>query len=154
MKVHRLNKKQKIPMNILDVFDFFSSPENLSKITPTRLGFNIMTPRPIEMKEGQLIDYTIKILAVPIRWTSMITSYDPPHMFVDQQIKGPYSMWHHTHTFKQLDANHTEVEDEILYAMPLGFVGDMVHSVYVKKDLESIFRYRETTIGKLLVGQV
>ena len=152
MKVHRLNKKQKISMNILDVFDFFSSPENLSKITPKRLGFNIMTPRPIEMKEGQLIDYTIKILAVPIRWTSMITSYDPPHMFVDQQIKGPYSMWHHTHRFKELDANHTEVEDEILYAMPLGFVGDMVHSVYVKKDLESIFRYRETTIGKLLVG--
>ena len=149
MKVHRLNKKQKISKNISEVFDFFSRPENLSKITPKILGFNIMTPSPIKMKEGQLIDYTINILIFPIRWTTMITEYDPPHRFVDQQIKGPYSMWHHTHTFKEVDKNETLIEDVILYTMPLGPVGNIVHSLYVRRDLENIFRYRKKTINEI-----
>jgi len=149
MKVHRLNKKQKISKNISEVFDFFSRPENLARITPKRLGFNIMTPSPIKMKEGQLIDYTINILAVPIRWTTMITEYEPPFRFVDQQIKGPYSMWHHTHTFKEVDKNETLIEDLILYTMPLGPVGNAIRNLYVKRDLENIFKYREKTINEI-----
>ena len=149
MKVFKLNKKQKISKNISEVFDFFSKPENLSEITPKRLGFNIMTPSPIEMKEGQLIDYTINILSLPVRWTTIITKYAPPNLFIDQQLKGPYSMWHHTHTFEEIGMNETLIEDTILYAMPFGFIGDLAHFLYVKRDLENIFRYREETIKKV-----
>ena len=149
MKVFKLNKKQKISKNISEVFDFFSKPENLSEITPKRLGFNIMTPSPIEMKEGQLIDYTINILSFPVRWTTIITKYAPPNLFIDQQLKGPYSMWHHTHTFEEIGMNETLIEDTILYAMPFGFIGDLAHFLYVKRDLENIFRYREETIKKV-----
>ena len=103
MKVYKLKFKQVINSSLDDVFSFFSNPENLSKITPEKLGFNILTPTPIKMKEGQLIDYSIKLLGKKIRWRTMITEYIPKVKFVDQQLKGPYSMWHHTHEYSELD---------------------------------------------------
>ena len=104
MKVNKIEYKQKIyNHSIDDVFSFFSKPENLSKITPSRLGFYIKTPSPIVMKSGQLIDYIIKIVGLPIHWRTLITEYQSPHLFVDQQIKGPYSLWHHKHLFKEIE---------------------------------------------------
>ena len=149
MKLYTLRKKQKISKNISVVFDFFSKPENLSVITPPNMGFNILTPSPIEMKEGALIDYTVKILGFPIRWRTLITKYDSPNIFIDQQLKGPYSIWHHTHTFKKIDENETLIEDCVIYGVPFGLIGRLIHFLYIKRDLNKIFSYRSKKISKL-----
>ena len=146
MIIHTLKKEQKISKNILEVFDFFSRPENLSIITPPKMKFNIMTPSPIEMKDGALIDYTVKILGFPIKWRTLITKYDPPNIFIDQQLKGPYSLWHHTHTFKKINDNETLIGDTVIYVVPFSFIGSIVHSIYISRDLEKIFSYREKKI--------
>ena len=149
MKLHTLKKEQKISRNILDVFEFFSKPENLSIITPKKMDFKILTPSPIEMKEGALIDYTVKIKTFPVRWRTLITKYDPPHVFIDQQLKGPYSIWHHTHTFEKINDKETLISDIIKYGLPFSFIGSMVNSLYVKKDLENIFSYRFEKIREI-----
>jgi len=150
LKVYTFKKEQKISKNILEVFDFFSRPENLAAITPPKMKFQILTPSPIEMKEGALIDYTVRILGFPIRWRTLITKYDPPNMFVDQQLKGPYSIWHHTHTFTKISDNETLIRDIVAYSIPFGLIGRIVHSLYIKKDLEKIFLYRKNKISDLL----
>ena len=148
MKVYKLEYRQLINKNINEVFDFFSNPENLSLITPKQLDFNILTPSPIEMKEGQLIDYTIKIFRKKIRWSTIITKYDAHKMFIDQQLKGPYSMWHHTHIFKDLNGK-VEMTDKIIYVMPFGIIGRIVNFMLVQKDLNSIFSFRKDVINKI-----
>ncbi len=148
MKVYKLKFKQVINSSLDDVFSFFSNPENLSKITPEKLGFNILTPTPIKMKEGQLIDYSIKLLGKKIRWRTMITEYIPKVKFVDQQLKGPYSMWHHTHEFRDLDGK-VEMTDEIYYVMPFGILGRLVNFLFVSRDLNNIFKHRVEIINKI-----
>ena len=148
MKVYKLKFKQVINSSLDDVFSFFSNPENLSKITPKKLGFNILTPTPIKMKEGQLIDYSIKLLGKKIRWRTMITEYIPKVKFVDQQLKGPYSMWHHTHEFRDVDGK-VEMTDEIYYVMPFGILGRLVNFLFVSRDLNNIFKYRVEIINKI-----
>tara|TARA_B000000441_G_C21709195_1_gene331311 strand:- start:362 stop:832 length:471 start_codon:yes stop_codon:yes gene_type:complete len=148
MKVYKLKFKQVINSSLDDVFSFFSNPENLSKITPEKLGFNILTPTPIKMKEGQLIDYSIKLLGKKIRWRTMITEYIPKVKFVDQQLKGPYSMWHHTHEFRDLDGK-VEMTDEIYYVMPFGLLGRLVNFLFVSRDLNNIFKHRVEIINKI-----
>ena len=145
MKVYKLEFKQIINKDIDTVFPFFSKPENLSTITPEKLDFTILTPNPIVMKEGQLIDYTIRILGKKIRWRTIITEFSPPEMFVDQQLKGPYSMWHHTHIFNKIDGG-VEIIDRISYAVPFGFIGQIVNYFFIKNDLKKIFRYRYKVI--------
>ena len=149
MKLYTFKKEQKISKSIIDVFDFFSKPENLSVITPNKMDFRILTPSPIEMKEGTLIDYTVKIMSFPIRWRTLITKYDPPNTFIDQQLKGPYSMWHHTHLFEKINDNETLIKDIILYAVPFSFIGSITHSLYIKRDLENIFDYRSQEIKRI-----
>ena len=149
MKLYTFKKEQKISKSIIDVFDFFSKPENLSVITPNKMDFRILTPSPIEMKEGTLIDYTVKIMSFPIRWRTLITKYDPPNTFIDQQLKGPYSMWHHTHLFEKINDNETLIKDIILYAVPFSFIGSITHSLYIKRDLENIFDYRSKEIKRI-----
>ena len=150
MKVYTLKREQIISKNILDVFDFFSRPENLAKITPPKMKFKILTPTPIEMKEGALIDYTVRVLGIPIRWRTLITKYQPPNIFIDQQLKGPYSLWHHTHTFEQISQNETLIKDIVIYTIPFGFIGRIVHFLYIKKDLDKIFNFRKDKIADLL----
>ena len=149
MKLYTFKKEQKISKSIIDVFDFFSKPENLSVITPNKMDFKILTPSPIEMKEGTLIDYTVKIMSFPIRWRTLITKYDPPNMFIDQQLKGPYSMWHHVHLFEKINDNETLIKDIIVYAVPFSFIGSITHSLYIKRDLENIFDYRSQKIKRI-----
>ncbi len=146
MKVYTLNKSQEISRGITDVFDFFSKPENLCDITPKRMNFNILTPSPIKMKKGALIDYTINIMFISMRWRTLITKYDPPYLFIDEQLKGPYPKWHHTHTFTKINENETLIKDTVLYSVPLGFIGRVVHWIYIKRDLKKIFSYRKKRI--------
>tara|TARA_B100001750_G_C15001021_1_gene347409 strand:- start:36 stop:503 length:468 start_codon:yes stop_codon:yes gene_type:complete len=152
MKIYSLKYKQIIKKDINEVFTFFSNPENLKKITPQKLDFKILTPKPIKMKEGQLIDYTIKILGKKIRWRTIITDYNPPKMFIDQQLLGPYSMWHHRHEFNIVD-NGVEIIDKIDYVVPYGILGRIVNFCFIKSDLDRIFHYRYEVINKYFNGE-
>lgn len=151
MKVYELNLTQRIDAPLERVFDFFSKPENLAEITPSKLGFNILTPSPILMKKGTLIDYTIRLVGFRVRWRTLITFYDPPKKFIDEQIKGPYSFWHHTHTFKAINGG-VEMKDIVRYVIPFGVLGRLLHFLWIKNDLKKIFDYRKQVINKVLVN--
>jgi len=148
MKVHTLKRTQRFPYLIDQVFSFFQMPENLSLITPPSLDFKILTPSPIVMHQGVLIDYTIRWLTIPIHWTTLVTTYDPPHRFVDEQLRGPYALWHHTHTFEEKDG-WTEMTDEVRYALPLGGLGAFVRWAMVRHQLDEIFDHRSRVIGQV-----
>ena len=142
---YELKRNQFIPQPIGQVFSFFSKPENLEIITPQNLHFSILTPIPIDMKTGQVIDYLIRLKGIGIRWSSRISSYDPPNSFVDEQIRGPFSNWIHSHRFKEVNGG-TIIVDHVEYSMPLGFIGEIANYIFVEKDLGYIFDYREKTI--------
>ena len=149
MRIYELNKTQFINQPIDVVFDFFSKPENLALITPLKLAFKILTPTPITINRGTLIDYTISFMRLPVHWRTLITKYNPPYEFVDEQIKGPYFFWHHTHTFKAVNGG-SEIKDKVRYSIPMGYLGQLIHKIWIKKYLEKIFEYRKKVIDKLL----
>ena len=149
MKTYSLKFEQHIDLPVGDVFNFFSKPENLSLITPARLKFDILTPTPLKMKEGQLVDYSLRIMyIIKLHWRTLITHYEKPYKFVDQQLKGPYTLWHHTHTFEEKDGG-TLIRDELKYAIPFGILGRIVHALYVKYDIRSIFKYRQKILDDI-----
>ena len=127
------------------VFPFFADAGNLELITPPELGFNIITPSPIEMMKGTLIDYRLTMLGLPIKWRTEITEWDPPYRFVDIQIRGPYSQWIHTHTFTEIEPSKTLIEDEVRYRLPLEPLGDLVHFL-IERELERIFEFRRLSV--------
>ena len=145
MKTFEINMKQYINKPLEVVFEFFSKPENLEMITPKSLSFNILTPTPIKMGKGSLIDYTIRLFGIPIHWRTLISDYEPPFRFVDQQIKGPYTFWHHTHMFQAVEGG-VEIIDKVKYSLPLGWLGTLAHAIWVRKDLEKIFKHRKNVI--------
>jgi hypothetical protein len=148
MKLYTLDSIQFINKPIEDVFEFFSNPDNLSVITPPKLGFKILTPTPIKMSVGCLIDYKIYLMGIPIHWRTLITNFDPPHTFIDQQIKGPYTIWHHTHTFQKVDGG-VEIKDRVVYSIPFSILGRILNFLWIRKDLENIFNYRKKVIDEL-----
>lgn len=148
MKLYTLDSIQFINKPIEDVFEFFSNPDNLSVITPPKLGFKILTPTPIKMSIGRLIDYKIYLMGIPIHWRTLITDFDPPHTFIDQQIKGPYTIWHHTHTFQKVDGG-VEIKDRVVYSIPFSILGRILNFLWIRKDLENIFNYRKKVIDEL-----
>lgn len=127
------------------VFKFFSRPENLALITPPNLGFTIRTPDPIEMSVGLQIQYSIRLAGLRTGWTSVITEFDAPHRFVDEQLRGPYRLWRHRHTFEAVEGG-TLVRDEVEYALPLGWLGRLAHPVFVRSQLRKIFAYRRAVV--------
>jgi ligand-binding SRPBCC domain-containing protein len=141
-------RKQYIPRPLEEVFAFFAKPENLSLLTPRELGFQIITPSPIEMRRGALIDYTIRLFGLRKRWTTRITSFHPPYQFVDEQLRGPYASWHHTHLFTA-SGQGTLITDTIEYSLAYGWLGEAAHNLVVQKQLEGIFRYRELAIERI-----
>ena len=132
-----------IPENRDKVFSFFSKAENLEILTPKWLNFRIITPLPIEMKEGALIDYKLKLFGIPFHWQTRITVWDPPNRFVDEQIKGPYSKWNHEHLFVP-EGNRTQMRDHVSYAIPV--FSSLLHKLFIRKNVERIFRYRQEKI--------
>ena len=148
MKVYSLIKQQRVPRSLSEVFAFFEDPTNLDRLTPADLDFQILTPQPIAMQPGTLIDYTIKILGVRVRWRTLVTAYEPPSKFVDEQLRGPYDFWHHTHSFTA-NGNGTLIEDRVCYALPLGLLGRLAHALFVRRQLEAIFAYRAEIIAEL-----
>lgn len=141
----RLSTELQVSRSTEEVFDFFSDPKNLEKLTPTFLKFKINNQNAINMKTGELIDYELRVRGLPLRWTSIISTWDPPYCFVDEQIKGPYRYWIHKHTFEK-SGNYTIIRDFVRYQV---FGGKLVHELFVKKDLYKIFSYREKTLKKI-----
>ncbi len=153
MAIHTLKRKQSFAYPIGDVFRFFQSPENLARITPPWLSFRVLTPPPVEMKQGALIDYTIQWMGISVRWKTMITEYAPPYRFVDQQMRGPYSLWHHTHMFVERE-DGTDMTDEVQYVLPLGVLGNLAHVFLVRRQLENIFSYRAKAIAEIFPSRI
>ena len=148
MKVYKIETSQYIKRSLAEVFDYFSRPENLAEITPSELNFRILTPQPLEMKQGTIIDYTIKLFKIPIHWRTLITVFEPPYRFVDEQIKGPYKLWHHTHIFKEITGG-VEIHDSVSYSIPFGLLGRLLHAVWIRRDLERIFEHRKNVIDQI-----
>lgn len=127
-----------LPRPIDEVFAFFADAYRLEDITPPWLHFHVLTPKPIPMFAGAKIDYRLRLHGVPLKWRTEISVWDPPHRFVDRQLIGPYRLWHHEHTFESRDAG-TLVRDEVKY---ISRGGPIIHSLFVRRDLEKIFGYR------------
>jgi ligand-binding SRPBCC domain-containing protein len=147
MTPHLFVRRLWLPHPPEEVFFFFSRPENLERLTPPSLGFRILTPS-IVMRRGALMDYSIRLLGLPVRWTALIDDYDPPRGFSDVQLRGPYSYWHHTHRFKAKGGG-TIMTDEVRYLLPLEPLGRLALPV-VAWQLDRIFRYRSDAIRAVL----
>ncbi|RKU25772.1 CDP-paratose 2-epimerase [Candidatus Poribacteria bacterium] len=145
MKTFRFITHQTIEQPIAQVFAFFSDAHNLAEITPPWLRFEVLTPAPIAMQVGTRIDYRLRIRGIPISWQSEITAWVPPRYFMDEQRRGPYRLWRHTHTFEETAAG-TVVGDEVEYAV---WGSSVVNTLFVRRDIEKIFAYRAERLDAL-----
>lgn len=141
--VYQLKAEQWLPRSLDEVFGFFADAYRLQDLTPPFLNFQVLTPRPVEMFPGATIDYRLTLHGVPIRWRSEISEWQPPDRFVDRQLKGPYRLWHHLHTFEAKDEG-TLVRDVVDYAVP---GGALIHWLMVRRDLMRIFQYRQEQLA-------
>jgi ligand-binding SRPBCC domain-containing protein len=144
-----LERAQRIPRPIDEVFAYFGNAQNLEALTPPWLGFRILSPLPIVMAAGTHIVYRIRWHYWPVRWVTEIQSWHPPSRFVDVQLRGPYRRWHHTHTFEAV-AGGTLMRDVVQYELPFGLLGRLMHGCLVRADLKAIFDYRARRVADLL----
>ena len=146
---YELHRKIIIDASLSDVWRFFSSPHNLQKITPGYMNFRITNcPDRDRIFEGMRITYRVSpVLKVPVTWITLIEAVNEGKSFTDTQLKGPYKLWKHIHTF-DAQADGILMRDDVTYALPMGLLGNMAHGLFVKKQLEDIFDYRETAIRK------
>jgi ligand-binding SRPBCC domain-containing protein len=146
--VRTLHRRQWVPRPLDEVFEFFARPENLVEITPPWLALRVVTPGPLTMRSGLVIDYTVRVLARPARWRSLIAEYGPPHGFRDVQVTGPYRRWDHRHRFRR-EADGTAIEDVVVYEPPLGPLGALLDVLIIRRQLAAIFEYRRRRIEAL-----
>ncbi|CAG5086526.1 SRPBCC family protein [Parvicella tangerina] len=148
MGVHVLKRDQLLKdVSMQEAWSFFSSPENLKKITPDYMGFDIISNADTEeMYPGQIIRYVVKPVAgIPMKWTTEITQVKEPYFFIDEQKQGPYKIWHHQHRFKEVE-HGVLMEDIVHYQPPMGVLGDLANKVLIRKKLKEIFDYRKKII--------
>jgi ligand-binding SRPBCC domain-containing protein len=144
MSIHTIQREQFIPSPIEEVFSFFADTENLETITPAWLNFRILTA-PQELRAGAHLDYRLKWHGVPLQWRTEILTWKPPFAFTDVQLRGPYRLWHHVHTFV-VESNGTRMIDLVSYQLPLGAIGEAAHFLLVRRDLQRIFDFRRDVI--------
>jgi len=149
MRIREFESDLWLPLPPEQLFPFFADAANLETITPPWLRFKLLSPSPIEMREGTLIDYKLLIHGLPIKWRTRIGAWQPPHLFVDEQLRGPYRQWIHQHTFNPCD-DGTLVRDHVRYAVSCDLV---VHRWLVRPDIERIFRYRCDQLRKHFCAQ-
>ena len=149
MRVHVLRREQRLDHPVDEVFAFFADARNLEAITPPLLRFRVVTPAPIVMRRGTLIRYRLRVRGVPVSWLTRIEEWDPPHRFVDRQLKGPYALWHHTHTF-EADGAETIMRDTVRYRIGFGPLGTLVERLLVRRDVARIFDFRAQRVRELL----
>lgn len=146
---HRLEREQILPGMPEEVFPFFADARNLEALTPPFLGFRILTPLPIEMREGTLIDYSLSLFGAPMRWKTRIAVWEPGIRFVDEQLSGPYALWRHSHFFERRGAG-TLMRDVVEYREPLGPLGTLAHHLFVARTVERIFDFRREAVDRHL----
>lgn len=149
--LHVLTTSMSVPLPRERVFAFFADADNLQRITPPELRFKIITPQPISMQEGALIDYRLGLFGVPLRWQARIVRWQPPDGFVDEQLIGPYRVWEHTHRFYDGAGVATTIEDVVRYGLPFAPFGEISHPL-VRLQLRRIFRYRQSAVRSCLLG--
>lgn len=148
MKVHSLKQEQALPISLDDAWDFFSSPRNLEEMTPPGMGFRIVSLPSESLYEGEIIQYSVKALpGIWIPWVSEIKAVVPGESFVDDQISGPFRFWHHRHSFASIEGG-TLVTDLIHYSIGFGPFGEVARHLFVKGQLEVMFRHRRVTLEK------
>lgn len=146
--IHVLERSTRISRPIDETFAFFSEAANLQRITPPELRFQIVTPLPIEMRRGARIAYRLALFGIPFEWLTQIDRWEPPHTFVDRQLRGPYGLWVHTHEF-EIEGSFTRMRDRVEYRLPLGALGAPALPL-VRRQLARIFDYRAEAIQRLL----
>jgi ligand-binding SRPBCC domain-containing protein len=147
-KTYTLTFTQHVPRPLPEVFAFFSRAENLEAITPAFLHFKILAVTPEPIQEGTLISYSLRLHGIPLRWTSKMLEWEPPHKFVDQQLRGPYKLWHHEHRFEARDGG-TLITDTVTLALPFGVLGQIAYKLRVHAEVNEIFAFRESKIRAL-----
>ena len=152
MDIEILEREQRLPGGPDEVFAFFGDARNLEAITPPLLRFRVVTPDPIVMARGTLIRYRLRIRGVPVSWLTEIKEWQPPHCFVDEQLRGPYALWHHTHSF-EADGDETIMRDVVRYRIGFGPLGTLANAAVVRRDLAAIFDFRAERVRALLSGR-
>jgi ligand-binding SRPBCC domain-containing protein len=147
--VHVLEREQRIAAPKEKVFEFFADAFELEAITPPWLGFEVLTPGPVDMHAGTLIAYRMALHGVPVSWLTRIEHWEPQTAFVDRQLRGPYRLWHHVHTFEPCGRG-TLMRDRVSYALPLGLLGELAHAALVRRDLARIFDFRRESVARIL----
>ncbi len=155
MNFYSIKSTQHLPITLEEAWEFFSSPNNLAKITPPDMGFVITSDKKDgeKMYAGQIITYIIKpMLNIPVKWMTEITHVKEGEYFIDEQRFGPYKLWHHRHSFKKT-VNGVEMNDEVNYVLPMGILGTIAHKLFIRKRIEYIFEYRTQVLNKLFVAK-
>ena len=148
MKLHRLQRRQHLPVSADAAWRFFSSPLNLPYITPGWLNLTPVGPLPERMFAGMMIRYRLTpLLGIPVTWISEITHVDEPHFFVDEQRFGPYRFWHHQHHFRPFNGG-VEMIDTVSYGLKYSIVGTAMHALLIRRRLEEIFNFRQQTLAQ------
>ena len=148
MTVHRLEREQIVPAPVAEVFAFFAEARNLERITPPWLRFEVLTPEPVRMAPGTLLEYRLRLHGLPLRWLTRIEEWQRERSFVDRQLRGPYRLWHHRHEFEARGDGATLVRDRVDYALPVGLLGELARRAFVRRDLERIFDFRRDAVRR------
>jgi ligand-binding SRPBCC domain-containing protein len=148
-KIYRLEREQIVPADLDSVWEFFATPRNLNLLTPPEMHFEILYGDDEPMHEGQIIEYRIQLVpGVRVHWLTEITHVEPKRRFIDEQRLGPYRLWHHEHRFVPIEGG-TKIEDRVVYALPLGLLGDLAHALWVGRRLNYIFDFRRQVIAEI-----
>jgi ligand-binding SRPBCC domain-containing protein len=149
MRTYVLEREQIVRAPLDEVFEFFSAARNLEALTPPWLRFEVLTPEPIPMHGGTVIEYRLRLRGIPLRWVTLIDEWEPGRRFVDRQLRGPYRLWHHTHDFAE-HPDGTLVRDRVRYQIPLGPLGALAHVAFVRRDLARVFDFRQAAVRRLI----
>jgi ligand-binding SRPBCC domain-containing protein len=147
-KIYTLDFAQQVSRPLPEVFSFFSRAENLEALTPSWLNFKILKAAPQPIQQGTLINYSLRVHGIPLHWISEIVEWEPPHRFVDLQLRGPYKIWRHEHRFEARDGG-TLISDTISLALPLGVLGQLAYKMKVQSDVDEIFAFRKAKVRTL-----
>ncbi len=148
MSTHLIEREQFVDRPLDEVFEFYAEARNLERLTPDWLSFQVLTPSPIRMEAGARIEYRLRLHGFPLRWISRIEAWEPRTGFVDRQIHGPYREWHHSHEF-EASGTGTIVRDRVRYELPLGALGEIARRLFVARDLQRVFDYRQAAVAEV-----